>query len=129
MNVGDRLTPLERTLDLPRLVAYAGATWDWNRLHYDTEYAAARGMAAPVVDGQMFGALMAEQAMTAAGAGSFPVAMSFRFKSPVFAGESVTVDGEVEARDGSTVTIAQRVTAGDRVAATGTTTLQLAQGE
>ena len=30
--------PLTRTIGLPDMVAYAGATWDWHRMHYDTGY-------------------------------------------------------------------------------------------
>ena len=43
------------------MVAYAGSTWDWHKLHYDTDYLAAKRVPAPVVDGQVFGALLAEQ--------------------------------------------------------------------
>ena len=40
--VGDVVPPLERPIDLTDMVAYAGATWDWHKLHYDAEYAAAK---------------------------------------------------------------------------------------
>ena len=55
--VGDEAPPLERTMHLADMVAYAGATWDWHRLHYDSAWLGERGSTAPVVDGQMFGAL------------------------------------------------------------------------
>ena len=58
--VGDAAPPLERTIELPDMVAYAGATWDWHRLHYDSAWLAERGLDRPVVDGQLFGALLAE---------------------------------------------------------------------
>ncbi len=38
--VGDVVPPLERRFDRADLVAYAGATWDWHRLHHDEEYLA-----------------------------------------------------------------------------------------
>lgn len=94
---------LERRLTQRHLIAYAGATWDWHRLHYDDAYARRAGMAGPVVDGQMLGALLAEQALAVAEgldrtggnrAGPAPRArltrLTFRNRSPVVAGETVT---------------------------------------
>jgi acyl dehydratase len=40
LHVGQQVTTLERKLDLMRMIAYAGATWDWARLHYDPAYVA-----------------------------------------------------------------------------------------
>jgi len=42
--------------------------------------------------------------------------MGFRFRSMVFAGDTVLVEGAVESVDGRKVRIAQRIAAGDRVA-------------
>ena len=52
---GARLPVLERTIELPDMISYAGATWDWHRLHYDPQYLAEKQLPAPVVDGQAFG--------------------------------------------------------------------------
>jgi acyl dehydratase len=100
---------LERTIELPDMVAYAGATWDWHRLHYDGEWLAERGLDRPVVDGQLFGALLAEMVLDWAGVGATLTALSFRFKSLVFAGETVRCTGTVTAEDGDTVSIDCRV--------------------
>lgn len=126
VEVGAAVPPLERTIDLASMVAYAGATWDWNRLHYDQSFLADRGLDRPVVDGQMLGALMAEQAMDWLGGGAFPTRMAFRFRSMVFADDTVRVDGVVAEvdDDAGTVTIEQKVAVGETVAVTGTTTLR-----
>ena len=42
LEIGAPIPPLERVLTQMRLVAYGAATWDWHRLHYEPEYAAAR---------------------------------------------------------------------------------------
>jgi acyl dehydratase len=128
--VGMTVPGFERTIDLATMVAYAGATWDWNRLHYDHEFLADRGIPRPVVDGQMFGALLAEQAMDWLGGAAFPAHMAFRFRSMVFAGETVRVEGTVADVDHetATVTIDQQVLVGDRVAVTGTTTVRWKDG-
>ena len=110
--------PLERTLDLPTLVAYAGATWDWYGTHYDPTAIAASGLPGPLVDGQMLGALLAEQALDWAPPGSRVVGMAFRFRSMVFAGDTVRCEAEVdsESKEEGRVRLRQKVRVGDRLA-------------
>jgi acyl dehydratase len=120
MNIGDALPALERTISQADMVAYAGATWDWHRLHYDTRFANERGLAEPVVDGQMLGALMAEQLLDHLGPGAFITNLGFRFKAMVFAGDTVRVEAEITGLEDGIVQAAQRVLVGERVAAEGT---------
>ena len=115
MKPGDRLPDLERLIDLGALVAYAAATWDWYAPHYDPAAATANRLPAPLADGQMFGALLAEQALDWAPAMSQVRKMGFRFKAMVFAGESVLCHGTVEEVDGRRVRVSQSVTCGGRV--------------
>lgn len=112
---------LTRRFDLPDLVAYAGATWDWHRIHYDPEYLASVGLAAPVVDGQAFGALLAELLADHLGSGWRLAALDFRFGSLVHAGETVRAEATITARDAERVTADLRVVvvdAPDRLAVT-----------
>lgn len=125
MKVGDVVPALERTIELTDMVAYAGATWDWHRLHYDAEFAKARGMGSPVVDGQMLGALIAEHAMDHLGPGAFITSLGFRLRSAVVAGDTVRVEGEVTGVELGSMSLTQRVFVGDRIAADGTTTVRL----
>jgi acyl dehydratase len=117
---GEKLPILERRLDLVDLVIYGGATWDWYRWHYDAAAAAAAKLPAPLVDGQMLGALLARQALTWAGPRARIQRMQFRFKSMVFAGDTIRCESEVtsvaRAADGFVVSLAQRVLVGERVA-------------
>lgn len=87
--VGTTVPPLERTITLTDMVAYAGATWDWHRLHYDPAYLAEKGLPAPVVDGQVFGALLAQQVQDWLGPRAVVHRLQLRFKNLVFAGETV----------------------------------------
>lgn len=109
---------LVQTIGLTEAVAYAGATWDWHRLHYDPAYAADRGLDSPVVDGQMFGALLARQVLGHLGPSAFLRTLDFRLKSMVSVGETVRCTAETvvsEAVDGGVlVTFNQRMTVGDR---------------
>ncbi|WP_064741771.1 MaoC/PaaZ C-terminal domain-containing protein [Hamadaea tsunoensis] len=91
------------------LVAYAGATWDWHRLHHDAAYAAGRGLPAPIVDGQMFGALLAELVLGWAGPGAVLRSLHLRFAAPVYAGETVRCTGQVTAVNLDVVSVDLRV--------------------
>jgi acyl dehydratase len=86
---------LERLLDAPRVVAYAGATWDWHRLHYDTEYATAKQLPGPIVDGQVYGALLVEQLQDWLGPHSFVRELELTYRNLVFAGETLRCHGRV----------------------------------
>jgi acyl dehydratase len=121
LEIGAPIPPLERVLTQMRLVAYGAATWDWHRLHYEPEYAAARNIPGPIVDGQMFGALLAEALIDWLGPRAFIRRMSFRLRAMVFAGETVRCEGEVasilaEADCDVVVRVAQRVRVGERIA-------------
>lgn len=120
---GQTLGVLERTLAPWVLVAYAGATWDWHPLHHDREAALAAGLPGVVVDGQLLGALLAEQVMDWAGPRARLRSLSFRFGDLVLAGDTVRVSGrvvDVEPTDeGRHVTLAQRVEAAGRTAIDG----------
>jgi acyl dehydratase len=116
VKVGDVLPALERKLELQDLVAYAGATWDWYGAHYDPAMITRLKLPGALVDGQMLGALLAQQVTGWAGPRAFIRRMSFRFKSMVVAGDTVRCEGEVTGVDGSTVTIRQRVMVRDQPA-------------
>lgn len=120
VTVGAAVPPLTRTIGLADMIAYAGATWDWHRLHYDPDYLAGKKLSRPVVDGQVFGALLAETLQDWLGPVAFLRSLQFRFASLVFAGETVRCEGEVTEVSADTITVALRVLANDpeRVAVT-----------
>lgn len=117
------IEPLERTLLPQDLVAYGAATWDHHRMHYDAPFAISKGLRAPLVDGQMLGALMASQLMRHFGPGAFITALSFRFRAMVFAGDTVRCEAEIVADDGTTARVDVRVMCGDTLAAAGEATV------
>lgn len=85
---------LERKIDTADMVAYAGATWDWHRMHYDLAFSNEAGFDGPVVDGQVFGALLAECIQDWIGPEAFITTLSFRFKALVMAGQTVRCGGQ-----------------------------------
>lgn len=125
MKPGDPLPPFEKTFTAVDLFAYGAATWDWHRMHYDVDLARSKGFAAPVIDGQMYGAVFARVAMRWAGPRAFINKMSLRMKSMAFAGDTLRAEGSVTSVSEATVVLEQRLTRGDRVIAECTTSLSL----
>lgn len=105
--VGTELPPLRATIESWHMVAYAGATWDWHRMHHDTAAARDAGLEAPVVDGQMFGDLLVRHvrgwlSSTLAEQGQPPEQivierLHLRYRGFVYPGATVVVTGSVAA--------------------------------
>jgi acyl dehydratase len=110
----EQLPALVRTLTLTDLVAYAAATWDWHRLHYDAGYAATAGLPGPVVDGQLWGALMARQVLDWAGPDARLRRLAVRYLDVVTPGETVTLRAWAQGGE-----LTHMVLAGERLTATG----------
>ena len=125
MKVGDTLPPLEKTFTAVDLFAYGAATWDWHRMHYDAELARSKGFPAPVIDGQMYGAVFASVAMKWAGPRAFMRKMSLKMKSMAFAGDTLRAEGTVTEVKGDAVVLQQRLMNGERVIAECTSSLSL----
>lgn len=117
VRIGQTLPPLERTITLPMMVAYAGATWDWHRYHYDQAVAKAMGQPAPFVDGQMFGGLLAKLVLDWAGPDAMLRKLRLRYRAMVYAGERVICHGHVtgikEQEERPLVVCELRIEAGD----------------
>ena len=97
VRVGETLPPLEKDISLVRMMAYGAATWDFVRLHYDSDYAREHGLPSPPVDGQMLGAFLAQLVQDWAGRGSYLRKLSFQNRGMVFPGDSITCHGQVNA--------------------------------
>lgn len=84
-------------LDRSRLMAYGAATWDWHRVHYDSDLARERGFSGPIADGQMFGALIARQIRNWAGPSAKFIEMEFKNRHFVSAPNVITISSRVAA--------------------------------
>ena len=115
LSPGRSLRPLHRRIALADMVAYGAATWDWHRLHYDEAHARRLGAPAPLVDGQMLGALLAECVLRAAGPGARLVRLAYRNRAPVHAGEAVTCSGTIATSDDAGFSVDLSVSVGDRL--------------
>lgn len=109
LKVGDQVPALTKHCTLTSMIAYAGATWDWHRLHYDQDYLKSKGLKAPVVDGQVFGAYVVQAIQDWLGESAFISALDFRYAGLVFAEESVKVSGEVTKVTGDGLALALKI--------------------
>lgn len=109
VKVGDQVPALTKHCTLTSMIAYAGATWDWHRLHYDQEYLASKGLKAPVVDGQVFGAYVVQAIQDWLGESAFISELDFRYAGLVFAEEYVQVSGEVTETSATEVSISLKI--------------------
>jgi acyl dehydratase len=125
MRPGEELPPLEKTFTPVDLFAYGAATWDWHRMHYDAEFARSQGFAAPMIDGQMYGAILARAAMRWAGPRAFMTKMSLRMKAMSFAGDTLCAVGEVASVENETVTLRQRLLKNGGIVAEAVTEIRL----
>lgn len=95
VRIGESLPEIRFRASLTSLVMYAGATWDFHRLHYDPGFAAQHGMPAPVMDGQMIGAVIARQMMQWGGPDAFVRRLGYRLLTPVHADDEIRLTGSV----------------------------------
>mgnify|MGYP001160031841 CR=1 FL=1 len=93
--LGEELPPLRKAIDLPHMVAYGAATWDFIRIHYDADYVRELGFDGPFLDGQMMGGFLAQQVQDWAGPDAFLRKLSFSNRAMVYPGDSVTCHGVV----------------------------------
>lgn len=95
VSLGEELTPLHKHIDLPHMMAYGAATWDFIRVHYDADYARELGFPGPFVDGQMIGAFLAQLVQDWAGPGAFLRKLAFRNRIMVYPGDLLVCRGVV----------------------------------
>lgn len=95
VSVGQELTSLQKQIDLPHMMAYGAATWDFIRLHYDADHARDLGFPGPFVDGQMLGAFLAQHVQDWAGPGSFLRKLAFRNRVMIYSGDSLVCGGVI----------------------------------
>ena len=95
VSLGDELPSLHKDIDLPHMMAYGAATWDFIRIHYDADHARDLGFPGPFVDGQMLGAFLAQHMQDWAGPSAFLRKLNFRNRVMVYPGDSLVCGGVV----------------------------------
>lgn len=78
---GQEITPLSKVATTQMLVKWAGATGDFNPVHYDSSFADSQGLAKPIVHGQLKRAWMVQMLVDYIGAGGTLRKLSCQFRA------------------------------------------------
>jgi acyl dehydratase len=108
MKVGDRIPELHRKIELQTLVRYAGASGDFNPIHYDEQYAKAAGLDTVIGHGMLGMALVSEAVTDWVGDSGLVKNISARFTGSYHLGDVLTVSGEIVDNAGGLTRLALR---------------------
>jgi acyl dehydratase len=106
VKVGDALPPVDKSaITTTQLVQYAGASGDFNRIHFDEPFAKEGGFPSVIAHGMLSMAFFGQLVADWAGGPERVARLAARFKSVTFPGDRITVGGEVIARDEAARTV------------------------
>jgi len=95
LQVGDSFRTT-RTFTDDDVIRFAQITRDYNPVHFDARFAKARNLPAPICHGLLAASLATE---IGGQIGWLASGMNFRFKGPVYIGETITCSWVITARD------------------------------
>jgi acyl dehydratase len=110
---------LRRSAARSDLVRYAGATRDWNPIHWDHDSAVAVGLPTTVVHGLLQAAWLLSAASVLSEQAAPIADARFRFRSPMVAGAEGFITGDVNGSE-----VSARLAVGDREIVSATMTLR-----
>jgi acyl dehydratase len=129
INVGDEMTPLERTVTQEQIDAYAEASGDHNPIHVDPAFARSVGLPGTIAHGLLDMGILTEAVARWAGGYEQVSSVACRFSKPLLPGETVTCTGRVMEIDSATGIATLEVEAvssrGERVLTNGRATVRL----
>ena len=108
---GDTISIRRGPITTTQLVMYAGASGDFNRIHYDHPFAVQKGLGGVIAHGMLTMAFAASCAVEAFGQANRISRIDARFTSPVRVGDVVEVTATVVERDASDDAIEATLTA------------------
>ena len=112
VRVGQTLPPVEKpAITTMQLVQYAGASGDFNRIHYDEPFAREGGFPSVIAHGMLSMAFFGQLVADWAGGPEAIARLHARFKAVTFPGDVITVAGEVVARDEAARTVELKLVA------------------
>ncbi|HZD01346.1 MAG TPA: MaoC/PaaZ C-terminal domain-containing protein [Actinomycetes bacterium] len=128
VTAGDALPPVAHTIERADLVRYAGASGDFNPIHWNEEWATSVGLPGVIAHGMFSMAVAARMVSAFAGDPAAIRRLRVRFSGMIRPGQTLTVAGEVAAVDGKQVSVRfwGEDEAGNRVLSKGEAELELA---
>ena len=110
--MSELLPPLEKpAITTTQLVQYAGASGDFNRIHYDEPFAKEGGFPSVIAHGMLSMAFFGQLVADWAGGPHKVVRLAAHFKAVTFPGDRITVGGEVGKRDEAAGTVELKLVA------------------
>jgi acyl dehydratase len=124
---GDRLPETSQRIERAGLVQYAGASGDFNPIHWNEEFAKSVGLPGVIGHGMLSMAVAARAVSAFAGDPAAIKRLKVRFSAMIQPGQTLTVQGQVVEADGRTVHLAFSGDndTGDRVLSKGEADLEL----
>ncbi len=95
VDVGGELTTLAKQPTTRQLVMWAGASGDYNPIHYDKDFAQNRGLPGIVVHGQLIGCFLGQMVTDWAGEQGRLKQLTLNYRRMNFPGEALTCKGTV----------------------------------
>ncbi len=95
IEVGEEITPLVKQPTTRQLVMWAGASGDYNPIHYDKDYARSRGLDGVIVHGQLVYCFLGQLMTDWAGEGGSLLKLTCSYRGMNFPGEAITCRGKV----------------------------------
>ena len=92
---GEDITPLVKQPTTTQLVMWAGASGDYNPIHYDKDYALKQGLPGVIVHGQLAGAFLGQMLTDWIGDKGCLKRLSLSYKGMNLPGETLTCKGKV----------------------------------
>jgi acyl dehydratase len=106
MIVGERIPSLSRRIELSTLVRYAGASTDFNPIHYDESYARTAGLEGVIGHGMLAMGLVSEAVTDWIRDSGLVRSLSCRFVNSYRLHDVLTVTGEIVAMQAGVVELA-----------------------
>jgi len=95
IEIGSEITPLLKQPDTRQLVMWAGASGDYNPIHYDKDFARSRGLPGVIVQGQLVFSFLGQLMTDWIGEQGSLKKMNCTYRGINFPGEPITIKGKV----------------------------------
>jgi len=93
--VGSQITPLVKQPTTRQLVMWAGASGDYNPIHYDQDFAQSRGLPGVIVHGQLICSFLGQLISDWIGEQGSLRKLTCSYKGMNFPGETITAKGKI----------------------------------
>ncbi len=93
--VGNEITPITKQPTTRQLVMWAGASGDYNPIHYDKDFAQSRGLPSIIVQGQLVGSFLGQLVTDWMGDKGTLRKLNCSYKGMNYPGDIITCKGKV----------------------------------